>query len=112
MTLPGSVPAGQFPVTAFIVHNPTERRRRLWSPHCLLGFTTWVRTGDVLPLSVELPPYWALIEWEPVERLETERTATPLELSDDEPSVVLPSRNFTVPVGVPDDAVTLAVKVT
>jgi hypothetical protein len=47
-----------------------------------------------------------------VERLETERTATPLELSVDEPSVVLPSRNFTAPVGVPDDAVTVAVKVT
>jgi hypothetical protein len=51
-------------------------------------------------------------EWEPVERFETERAATPLELSVDEPSVVLPSRNFTVPVGVPDDAVTVALKVT
>ena len=53
-----------------------------------------------------------MIEWEPTERFETERTATPLELSVDEPSVVLPSRNFTVPVGVPDDALTVAVKVT
>jgi hypothetical protein len=41
----------------FFVHNPPEQRRHLWSPHCLLGFTTWVRTGDVLLLSIELPPY-------------------------------------------------------
>jgi hypothetical protein len=47
-----------------------------------------------------------------VERLETERTAKPLELSVDEPSVVLLSRNFTVPVGVPEDAVTVAVNLT
>jgi hypothetical protein len=53
-----------------------------------------------------------VIECEPVERFETERTATPLELSVDEPRVVLPSRNFIVPVCVPADAVTVAVNLT
>jgi hypothetical protein len=53
-----------------------------------------------------------VIEWEPVERLETERMATPLELSVEEPRVVLPSRNLTVPVGAPDDEVTVAVNLT
>jgi hypothetical protein len=60
------------------------------------------------------PPYWAVIECVPVERLEFERVATPLVLSVEEPRGVLPSENVTVPVGVtvPEVGVTVAVNVT
>ena len=55
-----------------------------------------------------------MIEWEPPARLEAEKVATPLTLRPDEPRVVLPSLNVTLPVGVPgpDAGATVAVKVT
>jgi hypothetical protein len=60
------------------------------------------------------PPYRAVIECVPTERLAVENVATPLALSADEPRVVPPSRNVTVPVGVPapEDGLTVAVNVT
>ena len=40
------------------------------------------------------------------------RWSTPLEFSADEPRVTLPSLKLTLPMGVPEDAVTVAVNVT
>jgi hypothetical protein len=47
----------------------------------------------------------------PTERPEVEKEATPLALTAEEPRVVVPSRNVTVPVGVlvPETGLTLAV---
>ncbi len=55
-----------------------------------------------------------MIECGPIERLEVEKVAIPLELSTDEPRVVVPSLNVTLPVGVPvpDVGATVAVNVT
>jgi hypothetical protein len=55
-----------------------------------------------------------VIECEPTERFVGEKVATPLALTGDEPRLVLPSLNVTVPVGVPvpDAGVTLAANVT
>jgi hypothetical protein len=55
-----------------------------------------------------------VIECVPAERLEVEKVATPLALSAGAPRGVLPSKNVTVPVGVPVPEVgaTVAVKVT
>jgi len=47
----------------------------------------------------------------PTDRLDTESVALPPALSADDPSVVAPSRNVTVPVGVPDELETRAVNV-
>ena len=52
-----------------------------------------------------------MIEWEPKARADVENVATP-PLSVPVPSVVAPSRNVTMPVGVPPVPVTVAVKVT
>jgi hypothetical protein len=76
--------------------------------------TVWVNAGEVLPLNVLSPLYAAVIECEPPVRLEVAKAAAPLASSTDEPSVVLPSLNVTLPVGVldPDDVVTVTVNVT
>jgi hypothetical protein len=66
----------------------------------------------VLPLNVLLPLYWAVTECAPAVRLEIERVAKPLPSTADDPSVVAPSRNVTVPVGVPDELETRAVNTT
>ena len=45
--------------------------------------------------------------------MDIEKPATPLLFTADEPRLVVPSRNVTVPVGVPENPdVTVAVKVT
>jgi hypothetical protein len=74
-------------------------------------FTTWVTTEDVLAAKLESPPYCAVIEWEPRASVDVENDAAP-PLSVPVPSVVAPSRNVTVPVGIPPVPVTVAVNVT
>jgi hypothetical protein len=77
-------------------------------------FTVCVKTADVLALKLLFPPYWAVIECDPTERLVIEKVATPFAFRLVEPSGVIPSRNVTVPAGfaVPAEALTVAVKVT
>jgi hypothetical protein len=49
----------------------------------------------------------------PAVRVETEYVATPLALSEDVPSCVVPLKNETIPVGVPvEEDVTVAARVT
>ncbi len=74
-------------------------------------FTTWLSTGEVLAEKLMFPLYTALMEAMPVTRLALVRVATPF-ASVALPRDVLPFSNVTVPVGVPDDEVTVAVKVT
>jgi hypothetical protein len=77
-------------------------------------FTTWLRAELVLVLKSSSPPYTAVIEWDPTDKVDVENVAWP-PLSVPVPSVVAPSLNVTVPVGVPlpePDAATVAVNVT
>ena len=76
--------------------------------------TTWLTAVDVLVTSFVEPPYTAVIECVATDKVLVVKVATP-PLSVPVPSVVEPSLNVTVPVGVPtpgDVAVTVAVKVT
>lgn len=82
-------------VTAVLVGTPT---------------TVCVKTAEVLASNVASPWYAAVIEWEPTASAEVDSVAWPA-LSVAVPIVVVPSRNATVPVGVPTP-VTVAVKVT
>ena len=74
-------------------------------------FTVCESTEEVLPLWLPSPLYCAVMEWVPMTRLETEKAATPLALSVDEPSAEPPSMKVTVPVA-PEDGLTVAVNVT
>jgi len=56
------------------------------------------------------PPYAAVIECEPIARDEVVKLATPAE-RELGPSGVVPSRKLTLPVGVPDAELTVAVNV-
>jgi len=78
----------------------------------LAWFTTWVRVLEVLVPKLASPPYTAVIECEATESAAVANVATPDPLSVPVPSVVAPSLNVTVPVGVPPLPVTVAVKVT
>jgi len=53
-----------------------------------------------------------VIEWEPTANEEVEKVATPLLFSAVDPSVLEPSLNVTLPVGVPAPEVSVAVRVT
>jgi hypothetical protein len=70
--------------------------------------------ADVLLLKLLSPAYETVIVWLPTVRDELAKVALP-ELKLDVPSVATPSKNVTVPVGVPEPgatALTVAVKVT
>ena len=76
--------------------------------------TTWLTAVDVLVTSFVDPPYTAVMECVPTDKFLVVKVATP-PLSLPVPSVVEPSVNVTVPVGVPkpgDVAVTVAAKLT
>src|SRR5438093_6178598 len=78
-------------------------------------FTVCVSLEEVLPLKFALPPYDALIEWEPTASVLVTNVAWPEPFSVPVPRVLEPSLKVTVPVGVPAPglfAVTVAAKVT
>ena len=72
--------------------------------------TVCVSAAEVLPANVASPKYLAVMECEPAARAEMETEAC-FALSVVVPMTFAPSKNWTVPVGVPV-AVTVAVKVT
>jgi hypothetical protein len=39
------------------------------------GFTTWVTDPDVLPVKLESPLYWAVMLWDPPDKVEVVRVA-------------------------------------
>jgi hypothetical protein len=74
-------------------------------------FTTWLKFGEVLVAKVASPLYTALIKYEPAASAEVVKVAVP-PLIGAVPSTVVDLRNVIVPVGVPLEDVTVAVKVT
>ena len=58
---------------------------------------------DVLEVKFASPLYFAVMEWEPMEKLERASCAEPVERLED-PSETAPSKNVTVPLGVPPNA--------
>src|SRR5579872_153561 len=78
-------------------------------------FTVWVRTEEVLPVKLVLPPSTAVMECDPTVRVEVVKVALPLPSRVPVPKVELPFLKVTVPLGTPLPgavAVTGAVKVT
>ena len=76
--------------------------------------TVWVRGEEVLVMKLVSPRYTAVMVWLATVREEVAKVAMP-PLRVPEPMGVPPSRNWTVPVGVPAPgatALTVAVKVT
>jgi hypothetical protein len=61
-----------------------------------------VTAAEVLPAKFALPLYLAVIECAPTASVDVVKVATPLPFSVPVPSVVVPSRKVTVPVGVPE----------
>lgn len=75
-------------------------------------FTVCASAAEVLPKSVALPTYTAVMECVPAARVDVFMAAVP-PLSVAEPSVDAPSLNVTVPSAVlPKDWITVAVRVT
>lgn len=75
--------------------------------------TVCVNAAEVLAMNVASPEYFAVIECDPAVRVEVAKVACAVASRAPVPSVLVPSRNVTLPVGVPADAlVTAAVKVT
>lgn len=80
------------------------------------GRTICVATGDVLFATLPSPAYTAVMLCEPTLSVLVVKVAMPFALSEPVPSVVVPSLNVTVPVGLtllpPRFTVTVAVNVT
>lgn len=76
------------------------------------GLTVSVAALDVLAVKLPSPLYFAVIECEPTDKLATDSWAMLLE-TEAVPRDAVPSRNVTVPVGVPPaDPTTTAVNTT
>lgn len=71
-----------------------------------------VTAAEVLPAKFALPLYLAVMECTPAVSIDVVKVATPLLFRVPVPSVVVPSRKTTVPVGVPPLPATVAVNVT
>jgi hypothetical protein len=79
------------------------------------GSTIWVKTADVPAIKFTSPLYTAEIACDPAVRPETLSVACPLESRTLLPRLVEPSRNVTLPLGVPlagAGTVTVAVRTT
>lgn len=79
-----------------------------------LPFTVWASAPEVLALYAASPEYWAVILRAPEDRLVVVHCATPPDNVRDAHAAITfaPSRNTTVPVGVPTPPLTVAVSVT
>jgi hypothetical protein len=77
------------------------------------AFTVWFSAAEVLVMNVASPEYLAVTECEPADRpVDAEKVACAVASSVAVPSVDVPSRNVTLPVGVPGEVlVTAAVNV-
>lgn len=77
--------------------------------------TVWARTLDVDPANIASPEYCAVMECDPAVSDEVEYVVCALLFNVPDPSVVVPSRNDTLPVGateLPEGPITVAVNVT
>jgi hypothetical protein len=76
------------------------------------AFTVCARVAEVLATNVASPEYFAVMEWEPADRVELEKVACAVAFKVPVPIAVVPSRKVTVPLGVPGEVlVTVAVNV-
>jgi hypothetical protein len=64
--------------------------------------TTWLRTAEVLAMKLASPPYAAVSECVPAESIDVLNMAITVLFNAPVPSVVVPSRKVTVPVGMPE----------
>jgi len=114
VTVPVGVPETRPFTTAVNVTDPPENAGFVLDVSAVVVFccTTCVNTAEVLGRLFASPPYAAVIMCEPTAKVAVENVATPEPLSVPVPSVVPPSLNVTVPVGVPELPVTVAVNVT
>jgi hypothetical protein len=64
--------------------------------------TTWLKTVEVLAANLESPPYAAVIKCVPTVSVGVVKVAIALLFKAPVPSEVVPSRNVTVPVGIPE----------
>ena len=78
----------------------------------MADWTTWLSALEVLALKPLAPEYSAVIECVPTVRLDVPHWALPEARATAAHSVLEPSLKVTVPVGVPELAVTIAAKVT
>jgi hypothetical protein len=67
----------------------------------LAAKTTWFKTVEALAANMESPPYAAVTECVPTVSVDVVKVATALLFKAPVPSAVVPSRNVTVPLGVP-----------
>lgn len=75
--------------------------------------TTWLKAVEVLVANLESPLYAAVIECVPTVSVEVVNVATAPLVKARVPSEAVPSRNVTIPVGIPEvEEVTVAVNVT
>jgi hypothetical protein len=73
--------------------------------------TTWTNTGEVLPEKPGLPRYTAVIDCVPAWNVDVPKVAAP-SMSVPFPKCKVPLTNETVPAGVPEMLLTVAVNVT
>jgi hypothetical protein len=76
------------------------------------GTMTWLKAADTLVASSASPEYRAVMAWAPTESTAVVSVVTPLEPKLLVPRLVVPSTNSTVPVGVPPELVSVAVRMT
>jgi hypothetical protein len=67
----------------------------------LAAKTTWFKTVEALAANIESPPYAAVTECVPTVSVDVVNVAMPLLFKAPVPSEAVPSRNVTVPLGVP-----------
>lgn len=113
VTLPLGVPTDEVTVAVKVTDCPYVEgfADEASATNVIAGFTCWVRIAEVLPGNTLVPAYTAVIELLPTLNVFLDSAATPSE-SVALPSVALPLMNVTLPVGVPAEEVTFAVKVT
>jgi hypothetical protein len=112
VTEPVGVPPAPVTVAVNVTDWPTcDGLMEDVSAVALVPRTTWEVALDVLDAKFASPAYFAVIECVPAVSVDVANVATP-ELRVPDPRVVAPSRNVTVPVGVPPVPVTVAVNVT
>ena len=102
---PGDPEPGEVTVTvavsATLVPNEDGFGALLSAVAVLAWFTVWLCAEDVLPLKLASPEYTAVSEWPPTASAEVLIEAE-LPLTGELPSDVAPSKNSTVPPGVPE----------
>ena len=115
-TLPGGVPPAEATVALKVTASPSVVVVEVPVSVVVVDavLTMWTMPLELLPACVASPAYDAVMAWPPTASAEVVQVAVPPEsAAAPQPAIALePSRNATVPAGVPLEADTVAVKVT